>query len=117
MSPRVRNGFTLVELLVVIAIIGVLVALLLPAVQTARESSRRSQCANNIKQIGLAVANYESTHRAMPPGNYHSVFGSWLVHILPYMEQGNLTYSNVGMAQYPAAAGVRYGDAVNWPIT
>jgi len=118
MSPRYRSAFTLVELLVVIAIIGVLVALLLPAVQSARESSRRSQCANNIKQIGLGVANYESTHRAMPPGNYHSVFGSWLVWILPYVEQQALRdrYSNNGMNGYPDT-GDRYGSAINLPVT
>lgn len=64
----VRRGFTLVELLVVIAIIGILVALLLPAVQSARESARRSQCTNNMKQCGLAVLNYESIHKALPMG-------------------------------------------------
>ena len=63
-----RRGFTLVELLVVIAIIGVLVALLLPAVQSAREAARRNQCANNVRQIGLAVINYESGNKRFPPG-------------------------------------------------
>lgn len=94
-SPRER-GFTLVELLVVIAIIGVLVGLLLPAVQAARESARRMSCSNNSKQISLAVLNYESANRRFPanyfgpsisaPPNGHG-FYSWLVPILPFMEQ------------------------------
>ena len=70
MSDRTyrRTGFTLIELVVVIAIIAVLVALVLPAVQQARESARRTQCRNNLKQIGLALSNYHSTHNIFPPG-------------------------------------------------
>ncbi|MDX1947220.1 MAG: DUF1559 domain-containing protein [Pirellulaceae bacterium] len=101
-----RHGFTLVELLVVIAIIGVLVALLLPAVQAAREASRRVKCQNNLKQLGLAVHQFHETHGTMPTffGIYPAVgscginsgcnraspFGGWFLHILPYIEQGNL---------------------------
>jgi type II secretory pathway pseudopilin PulG len=86
----------LVELLVVIAIIGVLVALLLPAIQAAREAARRSQCANNLKQIGLGLLNYESTKKHFPPGRYKPAgiteknMLSWSVWHLPYIEQGNL---------------------------
>lgn len=87
-----RNAFTLVELLVVIAIIGILVGLLLPAVQAAREAARRMQCGNNLKQIGLALHNYESAYRQMPPSRieinapvrHHT---GWQVMALPFMEQ------------------------------
>lgn len=94
-----RSGFTLVELLVVIAIIGILVGLLLPAVQAAREAARRMSCSNNLKQMGLALHNYESTFKKLPPGAYGASqlrgepsgedddgFG-WMVSILPYIEQ------------------------------
>ena len=97
---RRRNGFTLVELLVVIAIIGVLVALLLPAVQQAREAARRMQCANNLGQLIVAVNHYEMAHNVYPAGTidakgpvlnarlgYHH---NWLVQSLPYLEQKNV---------------------------
>lgn len=95
MLRRIANsGFTLVELLVVIAVIGVLVALLLPAVQAAREAARRSQCQNNLKQIGLAVQNYAEANRALPPTLCTSAgdFGQWSAQarILPFLEQANL---------------------------
>jgi len=99
MNAKNRRGFTLVELLVVIAIIGILIALLLPAVQAAREAARRSQCTNNLVQIGIATNQYEAAHEVLPPGSvnakgpirneaagYHM---SWLVQILPYIEEGN----------------------------
>ncbi len=102
---RCRRGFTLVELLVVIAIIGVLVALLLPAVQAAREAARRIQCTNHLKQIALAVHNYTLANRVLPPSAIVD-FGvtstgnntSWGVHgrILPYLEQGNV-YADVDL--------------------
>ncbi|WP_406698290.1 DUF1559 domain-containing protein [Singulisphaera sp. Ch08] len=88
-SPR-RFGFTLIELLVVIAIIGVLVALLLPAVSSARESARRAQCVNNLKQIGIAMTNYHDTIGCFPPGQIGaSDWMVWSAHamLLPYLEQ------------------------------
>ena len=92
MSRHRRCGFTLVELLVVITIIGILIALLLPAVQAAREAARRGQCTNNLKQIGLAVHNFHDARKALPPsfltGGGHA---PWLVMILPYVEQGVVT--------------------------
>ncbi|NQT14306.1 MAG: DUF1559 domain-containing protein [Planctomycetes bacterium] len=96
-----RQGFTIVELLVVIAIIGILIALLLPAVQAAREAARRSQCSSHLKQIGLALHNYHDTHRCFPPFLIHRTGtpsriadvdkgANWLVFLLPYVEQRQL---------------------------
>ena len=120
---RAARGFTLIELLVVIAIIAVLIALLLPAVQSAREAARRAQCTNNLKQLGLAFANYEQTHSMYPLGGMTLVNGnfansgnwgaeagnnglSWVALILPFMEQ-NPVYSSInfstGTAQNMAA--------------
>ena len=111
-SLRVRRAFTLIELLVVIAIIAVLIALLLPAVQAAREAARRAQCVNNLKQLGLALANYESANQIFPPGgmtlvtsfataSWGNEFGnngvSWVALILPYIE-ANPVYSSMNFS-------------------
>src|SRR4051794_21681889 len=90
-SARRSIGFTLVELLVVIAIIGILVALLLPAIQAAREAARRSQCQNHLKQLGLACLNYESAKKRLPQGFISQPSGveawAWSTFILPYIEE------------------------------
>ena len=87
-----QSGFTLIELLVVIAIIAILIALLLPAVQQAREAARRSQCKNNLKQIGLAVHNYHDVHLKFPIGSRYPNDGphNWRFSLLPYLDQANL---------------------------
>src|SRR5687768_8188062 len=98
---NVPRAFTLVELLVVIAIIGVLVALLLPAVQAAREAARRTSCLNNLTQLGIALHNYEFHHETLPPGSTNpdgpirseaeGIHVSWIVKVLPYIEQNAMS--------------------------
>jgi prepilin-type N-terminal cleavage/methylation domain-containing protein/prepilin-type processing-associated H-X9-DG protein len=124
------KGFTLIELLIVITIVGVLIGLLMPAVQAAREAARHATCSNNLKQMGLALANYESTHRCLPPAGESTYFSqvngkilrgtqfvdgpSVLAHILPFIEGGNiynaynfdLEYNNLSGANFTAASAV-----------
>ncbi len=117
-----RRGFTLIELLVVIAIIAILIALLVPAVQAVRESAARTQCQNNLKQLALAVHNFHSTHRSFPTyngifplgpnggttqaSNPYAIYGSWFVHIMPYVEQ-NAVYELIAadVAQFSNKSG------------
>ena len=102
-SRRIQAGFTLVELLVVIAIIGILIGMLLPAVQSVRSAARRTSCSNNVRQLALAVHNFESglqrfpvnqigpgAEKASAPGQFESGYYSWLVPLLPHLEQGNV---------------------------
>ena len=95
-NQRNKTGFTLVELLVVIAIIGILIGMLLPAVQSVREAARRTQCQNNLRQIGLACLNYESARQQLPPGvtdddsSLIDANHTGFVFLLPFMEQANL---------------------------
>ena len=124
--PRGR-GFTLVELLVVIAIIGILIALLLPAVQAAREAARRTQCTNNLKQLGLALHNYADVHKIFPPGGLeygwqtsstlgaepadklvHNLNG--LVLLLPFIEQTALYDRSKGLHERHLGAEQRYAE-------
>ena len=100
MNTGKKNGFTLVELLVVIAIIGILVGMLLPAVQNVREAARRAHCLNNLRQIGLATINYHDSLNGFPPArlsdprrilfNRYEGASSWFVRILPFTEQNHL---------------------------
>src|SRR4051812_23190565 len=118
-AVRRKAGFTLVELLVVIAIIGVLVALLLPAVQAARESSRRASCSNNLKQVGLAMTQYADTYKgAFPVGEYNWGWGTWLVGLMPYIEQKALFDQYKGFGGITVAdVNVVYSATANLPVT
>ena len=114
-----RRAFTLIELLVVIAIIAVLIALLLPAVQQAREAARRTQCKNNLKQLGLAMHNYHDTHGVFAPnrmGRSGGMGGSpnfsalgWTVHLLPFIDQAGL-YGSMNLEFYDPATGNNGGS-------
>jgi prepilin-type N-terminal cleavage/methylation domain-containing protein/prepilin-type processing-associated H-X9-DG protein len=111
-SWRLHAGFTLIELLVVIAIIAILISLLLPAVQKVREAAARTQCQNNLKQLGLAFHNYHDVHKALPsnirPPTTGSVRARWLTFLLPYLEQDN-RFRQVDFSK-------NWSDPVNLPV-
>jgi prepilin-type N-terminal cleavage/methylation domain-containing protein/prepilin-type processing-associated H-X9-DG protein len=119
---RRRSAFTLIELLVVIAIIAVLIALLLPAVQAAREAARRIQCTNNLKQLGLAMHNYQSAINTLPYGMKGDAWGTWLNCVLPYVEQQNLfnawnAYGNNSGCATCVDGPLRYSGECNITVT
>ena len=119
---RCRRAFTLIELLVVIAIIAVLIALLLPAVQAAREAARRAQCVNNLKQLGIAMHNYNSAVGTLPQGENGDSWGNWQVAILPYIEQQALfnswnSYGNNSGLPGSVDGPLRYNGSCNITVT
>lgn len=125
--PRFRSGFTLVELLVVIAILAILLALLLPAVQAMRESGRRAQCQNNLKQIGVALLHYHDVYRSFPHGGWGHAWvgvpergagerqpGGWIYGLLPFVENGPLHDLGSGLNAKPAVDA--YSQRLQTPI-
>lgn len=116
-----RRAFTLVELLVVIAIIGILVALLLPAVQAARESARRAQCMNNSKQITLAIHAFHEAKEMFPPAALDCCHGTWMMSIMPYVEEINLSRMYKGLGTFGNLNSTPdkpfYFDVINLPVT
>src|SRR6266849_5754579 len=110
MRRQHRRGFTLIELLVVIAIIGILIALLLPAVQKVREAAARMQCSNNLKQLELGLHNFHDANKRFP-GGYGSNMVAWTTQVLPYIEQDNL----LKQAQQPFTGGTIYQNPV-WGV-
>jgi prepilin-type N-terminal cleavage/methylation domain-containing protein len=117
-----RFGFTLIELLVAMAIISLLVAILLPAVVSSREAARRAQCTNNLKQIGLAMHDYHDHLGSLPPGVKGCCWGTWILFILPYLEQDNLfnswNFAGNNRDDQEAHGGMfRYGGAANSTVT
>jgi prepilin-type N-terminal cleavage/methylation domain-containing protein/prepilin-type processing-associated H-X9-DG protein len=109
-----RSAFTLIELLVVIAIIAILIGLLVPAVQKVREAAARTQCENNLKQIGLAMHNYHGTYKRLPPGGDAKLFSAQAF-LLPYLEQANL-FNTINFSVAPVSAGNSGPDAQVVPV-
>ena len=122
MMNVVRVGFTLIEVLVVIAVLAILVAIVLPAVPAARETARRIQCSNNLRQIGLAMHDYHDQQGSLPPGVKGCCWGTWLLFILPNLEQESLfnAWNFVGDNRYDQSVQgglFRYAGAANTTVT